>query len=196
MKRQPDTIARGKMKCYSSAPKCAESGRGISRKAAETAKGENSPILCAFASWREETAECLSRSRSYSFRLRSGKCFQHTSHPPFHLRLRQNMPSSHRRQPPVPLNFPATWAFFRAPDSEPISFSTRRLCRIPPPSKGPKRPSFSPCFIFTQSCRQHIHPVGKRPVRGASQQRIWRDSRKPLPPVQHVLLRPPTATRA
>lgn len=34
---------------------------------------------------RKEPAECFSRSRSWGFRLRSGKCFQHTSRSPFHL---------------------------------------------------------------------------------------------------------------
>ena len=50
-----------------------------------------------------------------------------------------------------PRVLPATWAFSHLPQPEPISFSISRLYHKSSPSKGPKRPTFSPCRIFIQS---------------------------------------------
>jgi hypothetical protein len=53
-----------------------------------------------------------------------------------------------------------TWAFSHLPEPEPISFSTSGLHRKSSPSKGPKRPTFSPCGIFIQSRRLRLPFTG------------------------------------
>jgi len=50
-----------------------------------------------------------------------------------------------------PRVLPATWAFSHLPQPEPISFSISRVHHKSAPTKGPKRPTFSPCRIFIQS---------------------------------------------
>jgi hypothetical protein len=50
---------------------------------------------------------------------------------------------------------PPTWAFFTAPEFQPISFSSSSLCRIRRLSKGPKRPGFSHGSFFTKHRRTH-----------------------------------------